>query len=465
MKRFLLLGLVDLAAACGGGTLASQDAGADAAALADGGRADAAGMDAAGMDGGSSSCPTPQGPTMHQSSVNGQERWTAEGSPHILPYDTTVYDSLVIERCAEVRIASRKTLTVRGELRTEGTADGRVRITSMEAGQRWASIRASLGGGTLSFAYTTIEGGGEPLNTLPYLTGVIDAQGTDQTMPPQQTVHVDHVEIAGSASNGVVLRDGAGFSSASTDLTVTGAAQFPVSIWASAVGTLPAGSYTGNTVDEVLIPAIEMIPWDTTIHHRGVPYRIGHQGSSGDFRVQSGEPNAPALLTIEPGVTLRFKRDGVFKVEHFKNMGPASGALIAVGTPTQPITFTSAEATPASGDWYGLWFGSTADPRNRLENVVIEYAGKESASGSGSCHPSGPGVPNAGAVRFIAYDPPASGFIASSTIAHSSGHGIDRGWLGAPVDFLATNTFVDIAGCWQSYPNVNGCPMPAPCPQ
>jgi hypothetical protein len=452
----LLSAFLCLAMACDDSDDPGQDGGRDVGPK---GEADA------GRDAGSGACPAHQGPTVHEASINGDVVWTAEGSPHVLPYDTTVYGTLVIDRCAEVQIAARRTISVRGELRAEGTADGRILITSMEVGQRWASFTAVLGGGKLSFAHTTIEGGGEPLNTLPYLAGAIDAQGTDPALPPQETVHVDHVEIAGSASNGIVLRDGAAFTNGSTDLTVSSVAQFPVSIWGSAVGSLPTGSYIDNANDEILIPAIEIIPWNATFHHRGVPYRIGHEGSSGDLRVQSGDESAPAVLTIEPGVTLRFKRDGVFKVEHFKNMGPASGALVAVGTPTEPITFTSAELIPSAGDWYGLWFGSTSDPRNRLDHVVIEYAGKASASGSGSCHPDGPGVRNAGAVRFIAYDPPASPFITNTRISESPGHGIDRGWLGAEIDFLPTNTFMNVAGCWQSYPNVNGCPQSPPCPR
>lgn len=50
-------------------------------------------------------------------------------------------------------------------------------------------------------------------------------------------------------------------------------------------------------------------------------------------------------------------------------------------------------------------------------------------------------------------------------IVKSATNGIDRGWRGGAIDFLADNTF-DVAGCKQTYPkDTNGaCPDPVPCP-
>ena len=53
----------------------------------------------------------------------------------------------------------------------------------------------------------------------------------------------------------------------------------------------------------------------------------------------------------------------------------------------------------------------------------------------------------------------------ASTIADSAGDGIERGWSGPPIDFLATNTFQNVAYCKQSYPlpQSGACPSPVPC--
>lgn len=50
-------------------------------------------------------------------------------------------------------------------------------------------------------------------------------------------------------------------------------------------------------------------------------------------------------LIIEPGVEVRFEPDTTLEVY---------GELVAVGTMTRPITFTSNAASPAPGDWWGI---------------------------------------------------------------------------------------------------------------
>ena len=47
-------------------------------------------------------------------------------------------------------------------------------------------------------------------------------------------------------------------------------------------------------------------------------------------------------LTIEPGVTVKFDSGKVLEVE---------GMLVARGTSSDKITFTSSAASPAAGDW------------------------------------------------------------------------------------------------------------------
>ncbi|MDW8102313.1 MAG: right-handed parallel beta-helix repeat-containing protein [Anaerolineae bacterium] len=71
-----------------------------------------------------------------------------------------------------------------------------------------------------------------------------------------------------------------------------------------------------------------------------------------------------AVLTIEAGVEVKFQSGQGLEVM------PGS-RLIAVGTRTEPITFTTALANPVRKAWSGIrWFSS----HNRLENVLIEWA-------------------------------------------------------------------------------------------
>jgi hypothetical protein len=336
-------------------------------------------------------------------------------------------------------------------------------------GQPFAQIRGA--GGSMLFTYTTIEGGGDPLNTLPSLAGMIRLQGIDNSQPTQGLLSVDHVIVKDSDSNGIVLQDGAGFSQDSTALTVTGSALAPVNMWSRAVGTLPSGSYTGNGLDEIVLLASggnESIAETTTMHNRGVPYRVGIDITFGFLRI--GPPIAhPALtlLTIEPGVHLRFKKGGILWVDFGASDNLALGAMHAVGTANDPIVFTSAESPPAAGDWLGIYYGQVPNPSNRVDHAHVEYAGGLSGSGGSACPKPPVAPPNDAAIRI--FGPPPGQFVTNTTILASGRHGIDRGWRADNfTEFLATNTFTSVPFCKQTYPkDVHGaCPPPAmvPCP-
>ncbi|MDW8255381.1 MAG: right-handed parallel beta-helix repeat-containing protein, partial [Chloroflexota bacterium] len=111
--------------------------------------------------------------------------------------------------------------------------------------------------------------------------------------------------------------------------------------------------------------------------------------------------NANQTLTITPGTTLRFKNDAYL-------VAAPNGRLVAEGTPSQPITFTSALTTPAPGSWAFITFNNTAT--GRLRHCVIQYAG--SSTGGAPRHFSlGVGAPTDVEVRHC-------------TIEHGRGVGV-----------------------------------------
>jgi hypothetical protein len=415
-----------------------------------------------------SACPPAGGPTVHNT-VSGNETWTAAARPHLASADLSITGTLTLEPCVEVRLGPGRTLTVfqDGALIAEGTAERPISIVADEPGRPWGRIRTF--GGPLRFAHATIEGGGDPQSAAPELTGMLFLQGRDAAGPTQETLFVDHVTLRGSASNGALLRDGAGFFAGSTALTVTGSAAFPLSVWARAVGTVPEGGYTGNAADEINLPADQGTITDgATMRDRGVPYRIGNVSTSGDLLIarRPGEPGV-STLTIEPGVVLRFKPGGRLRVAAGTGDTPANGALVAAGTAARPIVFTSSAAAPAAGDWLGIWFGLLPDPANRIDHAVIEYAGGLSSTGSSACVPS-TGTEMDAAIRI--FNRPASQFVTNTAIRDSARHGIDRSWVADErIDFLPTNTFERIGYCFQTWPRLTGMACPAtadvPCPR
>lgn len=82
--------------------------------------------------------------------------------------------------------------------------------------------------------------------------------------------------------------------------------------------------------------------------------------------------NAGVTLTVEPGVVVKAMDDVQLRVD---------GTLIAQGTPTQPITFTSV-ADSGPGQWRGLIFAGSA--RGQLKYVTVRYGGDYSGSSSAS---------------------------------------------------------------------------------
>jgi hypothetical protein len=439
----------------------------------DGGTVPDAGTDAgidAGTDAGSGlGCLPPDGgPTTHFS-VIANEVWTAQGSPHLVPNSITLTNVVQVEPCAQVLLGAGTTLSVDvdGSFLALGTVDQPIQIGPMSATAPFAALQA-FGGGLMGFAYTSISGGGAPGSAIPDTVGTIIFQGVNNQAPTQQLLTVDHLTVTGSSSNGLVLEDGAGFTSGSNALTVSGSALFPVSIWSRAAGTLPPGTYTGNRTDEILIPANggpEVVAETMTLHNRGVPYRIGNSISAASLQVRP-PPASPALvtLTIEAGTILRFKPGGVMLVQPGQGTGPALGALVALGTAAQPIVFTSASVDPGPGDWLGIYFGLVPDPSNRMDNTRVEYAGGSSGAGSASCPIPDGGTPD-GAIRIFGL--PTGEFVTNTTIFASATNGIDRGWTSdTPTDFLNGNAFQAVAGCKQTLPHpaTGICPSPAPCP-
>jgi hypothetical protein len=371
----------------------------------------------------------------------------------VIAFDMTISAALTLEPCVEVRIAAGRTISIAatGSIVASGDEARRIVITADQPGAHFSSIRA-VGGGTLHLSHVDISGGGAPGNTQVSSAATIFLQGADAAQPTQPTLFVDNVTITDSASDGVLLRDGAGFAPGSTALSVSGAAAWPVAIWARAAGTLPDGSYTGNGEDVITLLDGDgggAILQSLTLRNPGVPYLVGGEFSSGGLRVSAPQGvTDTTVLTIQPGVKILFRALGVVEVEHFTGDVPATGAVVAQGTPDQPIVFSSAAATPAAGDWYGIHFGLIPSNLNVMDYVRIEFAGAGSPGSPARCHPATSTYTTGSGVAI--YGRPAGAFITNSTIFASAGHGIDRSWLGKRIDFKPTNTFDQVAGCDQT---------------
>jgi hypothetical protein len=337
---------------------------------------------------------------------------------------------------------------VGGELVAEGTAEKPVTFAALVAGQKWGHITAQAPG-TVSLTHTILEDGGSDR----FRSFATLVSWGDGALPVDANLLVDHVTVRRSVGAGALVDRYGGFAPGSTDFTITesGGVDFgyPLHVTTPAVGTIPPGSYGGNALEEILINAVSIVGSDT-FPDRGLPYVL-------PFGLSVSPPNdgPPALLTIEPGVTLRFG-EGAFLRFGAGSSGsaPVIGLLHAVGTAEKPIVFTG--TTQTAGFWRGLVFAGVGNDENRIDHARIEYAGADCSCSGFGCSPD----EDAGVI-FFNYRPP-SAFITNTTFAHIDGHGVTSGWssdLEGP-NFKATNTFEDIKGCQQvHWKGMNGsCP-------
>jgi len=413
-----------------------------------------------GESGEPTECPVGAGPTMHTQNVDTDEMWRAEDGPHVVANDFTIHANVTVEACAVVQIAGDGAVSIDagGSLVAAGTPDAVVTFERLDPDSPWSTIK--LVGGTMRLEHAILDGGGDPLNTVPHLHGAVIVRGPDDATAAEPTLTVRHVEIRGSASQGIRLFDQGAFSADSEDLVVTGSAEHPISAEVDSADAIPTGDYTGNGDDRILLTAVDPVVHDVTLAERGVPYFVGPVDQIPDFRVfaTSGSPT----LTIEPGVHLQFGREGGLRIEPAVGEFPATGVLVAIGTEDDPIVLTSAATSPAPGDWQGIMFGGEPSPDSVMQHVVVEYAGGV-GSGSGSCVYDDAHANNEAAIRI--HGQPQGQFITDTTIVASARHGIDRGWFGDVVDFAPTNDLDGAAVCGQTYPRpeVGPCPDPVPC--
>lgn len=79
------------------------------------------------------------------------------------------------------------------------------------------------------------------------------------------------------------------------------------------------------------------------------------------------------VLTLNPGVTLRFSPDTQILVN-------SRGALISVGTVDNPVVLTGERAV--KGWWRGVEFRNSDNAQNRISRTIIEYTGSDSNMGA-----------------------------------------------------------------------------------
>jgi hypothetical protein len=160
-----------------------------------------------------------------------------------------------------------------------------------------------------------------------------------------------------------------------------------------------------------IVPAFKggVVTTDMTLTRGCSPYAIDQQ-----IRVEGN-----ATLTIEPGVTMMFKKDVELTIAY-----NGAGRLVAVGTAALPIVMTSSAAIPAAGDWAGIRFYGEASTGNQLSYVTLDDCGK----------------PNGGCIVGLTGVTPGALTIDHVTIDHVGAGADGIAEKGTDLAFKITNT-------------------------
>ncbi|MDX9953013.1 MAG: Ig-like domain-containing protein [Anaerolineae bacterium] len=297
-------------------------------------------------------------PGPHSGVIDQDQTWCISNSPHLITSNVTVLPTvtLTIEGGVIVQGRSGTELQVQGHLSAIGVVTQPITFTSeTDTGpEQWHGLYFNGGTGDLEHVVVRYAGGGNSdalrgnIVASDVLTGelrISDSVISDQYLYYYTDTGLNIYDSRVVVSNTLFTRNGGGSTSADdAPLRISGA---------SSVVTLTANSFVGNMYDQVFINAGAMIS-----NNMRLTWQMGLEG----YRLVGGYVVPQGItLTVEPGVMIMTNGAEV----------QVQGHLSAIGTATQPITFTSVTNTGVN-QWRGLYFkGGTGD----LRHATVRYAG------------------------------------------------------------------------------------------
>ena len=287
----------------------------------------------------------------HSSNITANETW-AKDKIHIIDgYISISNATLTIEAGTIVKFKENSRIVVgeAGGLLADGTTEA-IKFTGNVAQDGYwyyMEFQKTANNAECKLINCTIEYGGGYNSTSAML--FINNKAT-----------VKNCTIKNSSSYGVYIDDEAG--PEFTGNTVTECVKGAIEAYFSSVNYIGYGTYTGNSLDYIFINDNTIVK-NSTMRKQDVPYIL-----DGYCSIKN------ATLTVEAGATIMMNSNSRLVVDE-------NGGLIAVGTPTEIITFTGKIAQ--KGYWYYIEFDGTAISANsKLDYCKVEYGGGYNTSSS-----------------------------------------------------------------------------------
>ena len=243
-----------------------------------------------------------------------------------------------------------------GSLIAKGTNEKPINFTSSSISPDngdWLGIYIYDSANNCEFEFCNFEYGG---GYSPY--GMINISSTK--------VSFNNCSFKNSATWGISLSGGS-FSEFSNN-TFMDNSDYQISIDANYVHTIGTGNTFGSQLGVFVNGGSISKQGIATWPKLDVPYYI--QGT-----VHVGSTSG-TTLNIQAGTTLKFINNAELKI----GQGSA-GKITANGTVAQPIIFTSANLSPAQGDWLGIYLYDDTMNNTKFDHCVFSYGGGYSPYG------------------------------------------------------------------------------------
>ena len=339
--------------------------------------------------------------------------------PYIVTGDISVYGdpepTLTIEPGLVLKFADTAALIVgsyssslKGILNAQGTAASPIVFTSINSGLNWNGIYINNHPSVESVLdYVTVENVSNShvaifvIQSSPTISNSIiqNNNGTGIYIKNSSFPIITNTTIANNTLDGIYLL-GSSATASISNTSFENNGSYSISMEAASAGNLgPGNTASGNGTDGIELRG-SIISSDMTLSNASIPYI-----ATEDISVYG---NPEPILTIEPGVTIKFA--GAYDLK-IGNASSEKGTLIAQGTSSDPIVFTSTDSN--SNNWSGIRFYYHPETESVLDHVTVEYAGRNS---------TGKGI----------YINNSSPIISNSIIRYSEGYGIYTSGLGSP---------------------------------
>ncbi len=176
--------------------------------------------------------------------------------------------------------------------------------------------------------------------------------------------------ISNSGGYGIYSDDNSG--PTLTSNTYLNNAFYPISTNPNSILNITQSTGSGNNPDAIEVRQGE-VTVDNVWTNQDFPYELSSNVTICDYNLTE-----TATLTINPGTRIQVRPDTSIFVGKSPNR---KGAIIAQGTQSEPITFTSYNTiSPSPGDWDSIYFRDQAnDKLTMFDFCSFEYAGNNIA--------------------------------------------------------------------------------------